>query len=117
MEAGELRGEDRLTPTAKAQGPDGRHFIPYAIRFPLHPGVQALVSQDRRSVLLRPAGATEGWILRNDSLDIALEPLPGGRRPGLQLVMHGQRRADSGARVRWKLAAARQQIDGPRPAA
>ena len=117
VDAGELRGEDRLTPTAKAQGPDGRHFVPFAIRFPLHRGVQALVSQDRRSVLLRPAGATEGWILRNDSLDISLEPLPGGRRPGLQLVMHGQRRADSGARVRWKLAAARQQIDGPRPAA
>jgi uncharacterized heparinase superfamily protein len=117
VDADELRGEDRLTPTAKAQGPDGRHFVSYAIRFPLHPGVQALVSQDRRSVLLRPAGAAEGWVLRNDSLEIALEPLPGGQRPGQQLVLRGQRRADSGARVRWKLAAARQQIDGRRPGA
>lgn len=111
LDAGELRGEDRLTPTAKAQGPDGRHFVPFAVRFPLHHGVQALVSQDRKSVLLRPSGAGAGWILRNDALDIALEPLVGGR--GLQLVLHGQRRADSGARVRWKLAPARQQIDGP----
>lgn len=115
LEAGELRGEDRLTPTARAQGPDGRHFVPYAIRFALHHGVQALVSQDRRSVLLRPLGAGAGWILRNDSLEIALEPLVGGR--GVQLVLRGQRRADSGARVRWKLAPARQQIDGPKPPA
>lgn len=101
--AGELRGEDRLTPTSRAQGPDGRHFVPFALRFPLHEGVQALVSQDRRSVLLRPAGAGEGWVLRNDALDIALEP----RRGGVMLVLAGRRRADSGARVRWKLAPAR----------
>lgn len=113
-EAGELRGEDRLTPTARAQGPDGRHFVPYALRFPLHQGVQALVSQDKRSVLLRLPGPGPGWILRNDMLDIALEPLAG--RPGAQLVLRGQRRADSGARVRWKLAPARQPVD-PRPAA
>ncbi|MBU2308810.1 MAG: heparinase II/III family protein, partial [Alphaproteobacteria bacterium] len=112
LDAGELRGEDRLTPTAKAQGPDGRHFVSYAIRFPLHHGVQALVSQDRRSVLLRPASAGAGWILRNDALEIALEPLIGGR--GVQLVLRGQRRADSGARVRWKLAPARHQIDAPK---
>jgi uncharacterized heparinase superfamily protein len=113
--ASEVRGEDRLTPTARAQGPDGRHFVPYAIRFPLHQGVQAQVSQDRRSVLLRPAGAHDGWVLRNDALEIAIEPLIAGR--GLQLVLRGQRRADSGARVRWKLAPARQLIDGPKPAA
>lgn len=114
LAAGELRGEDRLTPTARAQGPDGRHFVPYALRFPLHHGVQALVAQDRRSVLLRPPGAQEGWILRNDALDIVLQPLLGGR--GLQLVLSGQRRADSGARVRWKLAPARQQIEPPKAA-
>lgn len=106
LRAGELRGEDRLTPTARAQGPDGRHFVPYALRFPLAPGVRALVSQDRRSVLLRVEGVNEGWILRNDTLDIALEPLARRGRPGSQLVLTGQRRADSGARVRWKLAPA-----------
>lgn len=115
--AGELRGEDRLTPTARAQGPDGRHFVPYALRFPLAAGVRALVSQDRRSVLLRVEGASEGWILRNDVLDIAIEPLMRGRRPASQLVLRGQRRADSGARVRWKLAPARQAVDAPPAAA
>lgn len=109
-EASELRGEDRLTPTARAQGPDGRHFVPYALRFPLHPGVQAMVSQDKRSVLLRLPGPGPGWILRNDVLDFALETQTPG--PGLQLVLRGQRRADSGARVRWKLAPARQAVDG-----
>ncbi|WP_293683154.1 heparinase II/III family protein, partial [uncultured Phenylobacterium sp.] len=104
LENGELRGEDRLTPTAKVQGPDGRHFIAYALRFQLSPGVSALVSQDRRSVLLRQEGAAGGWTLRNDAVDIALEPRAAGQ--GLQLVLKGQRRADSGARVRWKLSAA-----------
>jgi len=117
LRAGELRGEDRLTPTAKAQGPDGRHFVSYALRFPLSPGVRALVSQDRRSVLLRIEGASDGWILRNDTLDIALEPLARRGQPGSQLVLRGQRRADSGARVRWKLAPARQPVDAPHAAA
>jgi uncharacterized heparinase superfamily protein len=108
LRAGELRGEDRLTPTARIQGPDGRHFIPYALRFQLHPGVNALVSQDRRSVLLRAEGEAGGWTLRNDALDIEIEAAPGGGRRGRQLVLRGQRRADSGARVRWKLSPARQ---------
>ena len=72
-------------------------------------GVSALVSQDRRSVLLRREGEAGGWTLRNDALDIALEPRAMG--PGLQLVLRGQRRADSGARVRWKLAPANQRVD------
>lgn len=110
LRAGELRGEDRLTPTAKAQGPDGRHFVPYALRFPLAHGVRALVSQDRKSVLLRVEGAHEGWVLRNDALDIELEA-------GGVLTLRGQRRADSGARVRWKLAPAQRLIDGPPAAA
>ena len=104
--AGELRGEDRLTPTAKAQGPDGRHFVPYTLRFQLEPEVSVLVSQDRRSALLKIAGTQRGWILRNDILDIAVEPTSGAARPSQQLVLRGQRRADSGARVRWKLGPA-----------
>ncbi|HET6970594.1 MAG TPA: heparinase II/III family protein [Phenylobacterium sp.] len=104
--AGELRGEDRLTPTARVQGPDGRHFIGYALRFQLAAGVSVLVSQDRRSVLLRREGEAGGWVLRNDALDFAVEPSPRAGRPGQQLVLRGQRRADSGARVRWKLAPA-----------
>jgi uncharacterized heparinase superfamily protein len=104
--AAELRGEDRLTPTARAQGPDGRHFVPYALRFQLHPGVDALVSRDRRSVLLRAEGDNGGWILRNDALDIEIESADGPDRRSRQLVLRGQRRADSGARVRWKLSKA-----------
>ena len=111
LEAGDLRGEDRLTPTARAQGPDGRHFVPYTLRFQLHPGVSALVSQDRRSVLLRLEGEAGGWTLRNDALDIEIEPAPRLDRPGQQLVLRGQRRADSGARVRWRLSPARSRVD------
>ena len=107
LEAGDLRGEDRLTPTARAQGPDSRHFVAYTLRFQLHPGVRALVAQDRRSVLLRADGVQEGWVLRNDVLDIAIEPVPRTGRPALQLVLSGLRRADSGARVRWRLSPAR----------
>jgi len=113
--ADELRGEDRLTPTARAQGPDGRHFIPFAVRFHLAPGVSALVSQDRRSVLLRPEGETLGWVFRNDALEVAMEPSvagpPEALRPTQQIVLRGHRRADSGARVRWKLAPAAPRVD------
>jgi hypothetical protein len=35
-----------------------------------------------------------------------LEPAPRSDRPGQQLVLRGQRRADSGARVRWRLSQA-----------
>ena len=107
LEVGDLRGEDRLTPMARAQGPDGRHFVGFALRFQLHPEVRALVAQDLRSVLLRVEGESEGWVLRNDTLDISIEPAPRSGRPALQLVMRGQRRADSGARVRWRLSAAK----------
>lgn len=107
LEAGDLRGEDRLTPMARAQGPDGRHFVGFTLRFQLHPQVRALVARDMRSVLLRAEGESEGWILRNDTLDIAIEPAPRLERPAMQLVMRGQRRADSGARVRWRLSPAK----------
>ena len=117
LEAGDLRGEDRLTPTAKAQGPDGRHFVPYTLRFQLHPGVRAMVSQDRRSVLLKIEGASEGWTLRNDLLDIEIEPAVRTARPSEQLVLRGLRRADSGARVRWRLSPARTRVDGATTAA
>lgn len=113
LDAGDLRGEDRLTPTARAQGPDGRHFVPFALRFVLHAGVRAMVSQDRRSVLLRIAGGAQGWVLRNDILDISLTPDTAGGAGAQMLVMHGQRRADSGARVRWRLAPARSRVDAP----
>lgn len=107
LEAGDLRGEERLTPLARAQGPDGRHFVGFTLRFQLHPQVRALVARDLRSVLLRAEGESEGWILRNDMLDSTIEPGLSSERPAVQLVMRGQRRADSGARVRWRLSTAK----------
>lgn len=114
---GELRGEDRLTPTAKAQGPDGRHFVPYAIRFLLDPEISALVSQDKRSVLLRTPGRSKGWILRNDAVTVEVGPVPGDDRPTSEIVLRGLRRADSGARVRWKLSPTMVRVDALAPSA
>ena len=85
----DMIGEGGMGVVHLAQGPDGRHFVPYALRSPLHAGVQAMVSQDKRSVLLRLPGPGSGWILRNDVLDIVLEPL--ADRPGAQLVLRGQK--------------------------
>jgi hypothetical protein len=73
----------------------------------LHPAVRALASQDGKSVLLRPEGAGGGWVLRNDALPITLESAPGETRPQRVVVLAGHRRADSGARIRWKLAPAK----------
>jgi uncharacterized heparinase superfamily protein len=107
LTAGELRGEDRLTPTPRAQSSGGRNFTPYALRFVLNPAVRALASQDGRSVLLRPEGPGGGWVLRNDVLMMTLETVPGEDRPHRVVVLRGQRRADSDARVRWKLSPAK----------
>ena len=86
-------------------GPSVRLSSPYE--------VSALVSQDRRSVLLRRQGETGGWSFRNDALEIAVEPSRHvSGRPCQQMVLRGQRRADSGARVRWKLSAAGTSQDG-----
>jgi uncharacterized heparinase superfamily protein len=113
IEADELRGEDRLTPpgkprTGKAAGPSGRKFVPFTVRFHLHPEVNALIARDRKSVLLKPEGQEQGWWLRNDAIDVALEPSvhyqDGAARRSQQIVLRGQARLDSGAAIRWKLS-------------
>lgn len=108
----EVRGEDRLTALAAAKGSD-RRFIPFTVRFHLHPEVSALIARDRKSVLLKPEGDEAGWWLRNDALDVSLEPSvycqDGEVRRSQQIVLRGQARADSGARVRWKLSSAAAQ--------
>ncbi len=107
---GELRGEDRFAPARPVSGAAGRRFIPFVVRFHLAPGVSALVSRDRRSVLLKLGDDEAGWQLRNDALDAAIEPSlhheDGQPRRTQQIVLRGQARADSGARIRWKLAPA-----------
>jgi uncharacterized heparinase superfamily protein len=103
--ADELRGEDRLAPIG------GRPLsgAPYAVRFHLHPDVRAALARDGRSVLL--TGPSErGWWFRNDSADVRLEPsahFDGGLpRRSTQIVLRGEARGGTGARVRWKLAPA-----------
>jgi uncharacterized heparinase superfamily protein len=102
----ELRGEDRLTPSA-----NGRHqaMTAYAARFHLHPDVQATLARDTRSVLLTgPSGRS--WWFRNDATEIAVEPSAhfqnGLPQRTEQIVLRGTARGDRGGRIRWKLAPA-----------
>jgi len=113
VETDELRGEDRLVALAPRGGADGRRFLPFVVRFHLHPQVSALVARDRKSVLLKAEGQETGWWLRNDALDVTLAASThhqaGAIRRGQQIVLRGQARLDDGARVRWKLSAAHER--------
>jgi uncharacterized heparinase superfamily protein len=108
--ADELRGEDRLVPLAARGGAEGRRFVPFVVRFHLHPQVSALIARDKKSVLLKAEGEETGWWLRNDALEVALEASThhqdGLMRHGQQIVLRGQARLDAGAKVRWKLSSA-----------
>lgn len=105
----ELRAEERLHPPA--EGPVGARPIaaPYAVRFQLEPGVQASLSRDRRSILLRGASG-RGWWFRTDGPDVAIEPAvhvdEGLTRRSLQIVVRGSARTDAETKVRWKLSPA-----------
>jgi uncharacterized heparinase superfamily protein len=109
IEADELRGEDRFTPLAPKGGPQARRFVPFMVRFHLHPDVQAQIARDRKSVLLRTDGDDRGWWLRNDAVEVVLEPSVhyrlGQPRRSQQIVLRGQARIAEGARLRWKLSA------------
>ncbi len=100
--AGELRGEDALTPTGLAR----RAPAPYTIRFLLAPDVAAQVAVDGKSAVLRPAGAP-GWRLRSDAAETRLAPgalfEDGEGRATQVLTLHGLARPGEEARVRWKL--------------
>jgi uncharacterized heparinase superfamily protein len=104
----ELRGEDRLTPLGEAAAAEsGRRFIPFLIRFHLHPEVSASLARDGRSALLRAEGDAVGWRLRSDAREMAVEAsiymADGAPRRTHQVVLRGQCRADTGVKVRWKL--------------
>ena len=105
LAADELRGEDQFTPT---DAPSDTRVIAYAVHFHLPPEVEAVVARDNRSVLLRGA-SSKGWWLRNDAVDVRVEPdvhfRDGQQLPTRQVVLLGHLRADRGGRVRWKLAA------------
>jgi len=101
--ADELRGEEQFTPT----GPPLSRLVPYTVHFHLPPEVEAAVARDNKSVLLR-GPSQKGWWLRNDAVDVRVEPAvhfrDGRQIMSLQVVLMGHVHADKGGRVRWKLA-------------
>jgi uncharacterized heparinase superfamily protein len=97
---GELRGEDLLTPSARAASPRA------SVRFLLAANVAAQAAVDGRSVLLRSGGG-RGWRLRSDAA-ATLEPamiFEAGEAKATQAL-----RLDIGGapgdplRIRWRLA-------------
>ncbi|WP_193366861.1 heparinase II/III family protein [Pelagibius marinus] len=101
----DLRGEDRLS----REGDDAqKRSAPrdFAVRFHLHPEVQAMAAQDGRSVVLRlPKGG--GWRLRSAGAALSLEPSvylgqPGQVRRSQQIVLSGSL-SDGETTVKWAL--------------
>ncbi len=97
----DLRGEDRLDPCRRsALG------AAFAIRFHLHPDVQASLSRDGAAAILRlPKGG--GWCLRAGGAVLGLEPSiylgRGGEiRRSQQVVLAGHC-APQGVRVKWAI--------------
>jgi len=100
-DGGELRGEDRLDPCRRSA-----QAAPFAIRFHLHPDVQASLSQDGAAAILRlPKGG--GWCLRAGGAGLGLEPSiylgrSGEIRRGQQVVLSGHC-APQGVKVKWAI--------------
>ena len=107
----QLRGEDRLTPIGDTAAAADRRFIPFVIRFHVHPKVSVSLTRDGKSALLKPNAAEVGWRIRSDAQDISLEPSAyfqdGVAKRTQQVVLRGHARADAGAKVRWALARAK----------
>lgn len=96
----DVRGEDRLQPRGPVRACD------FAVRFHLHPDVQASVAQGGDSALLRLAKAG-GWQLRATGARVSLEASvylghKGAVRRSQQIVLSGH--ADrQGTTVKWAL--------------
>jgi uncharacterized heparinase superfamily protein len=92
----DLRGEDRLT---------GRAGAPFAIRFHLHPSVQAALIRDATAVRLRlPSGAV--WRLRAAGAELSLSEsvyLGSGELRKTQQVVLSGRVAGGGSSIRWAI--------------
>lgn len=111
----ELRGEDSLSPIAAdpgaAQDPlaGPRRYLPFAVRFHLHPDARASIARDGKSVLIR-GPSNIGWWLRNDAVDVEIAPSAhfdhGLARKAGQIVLKSQVRPEVGAKIRWKLTRA-----------
>jgi uncharacterized heparinase superfamily protein len=108
----QLRGEDKLEPlpgvrSGKAEA--RARYLPFTVRFHLHPDANASLARDQKSVLIRGA-SNQGWWLRSDAPEVSIEPSAhfehGAARRTSQVVLRGRARSDTGGRVRWKLAMA-----------
>ena len=112
LAADDLRGEDALTPAhGGGLGEAGRRFIPFKVRVHVHPDIAASLARDGKSVLLRAGENHHGWWLRSDARSADIETsvyFEGGQpRRTQQVVLHGQARAESGGKLRWKFASAK----------
>jgi uncharacterized heparinase superfamily protein len=110
LAAGELRGEDAFRPLIEGPPADGpRRYLPFKVRFHLHPDARASLARDGKSVLLR-GPSDQGWWLRNDAIEVSIEPSAhfehGRPRRSSQVVLTGQVRVDVGGRIRWKMSRA-----------
>lgn len=107
--ADELRGEDSFLPPSAKPSDGPRSYIPFAVRFHLHPDIVASIARDRRSVMLK-GHAARGWWLRNDAVEVTIEDSvhfeAGVARRSSQVVLRGQVRPEVGSRVRWKITRA-----------
>ncbi len=104
---------DRAVDASALQG------VPYALRFHLHPDVDATIDLGGAAISLALKSG-EIWILRHDGhAEMTLEPsvyLENGRlkpRPAQQVVLSGRTMAYA-TRVRWSLAKAQDTPDGVR---
>jgi uncharacterized heparinase superfamily protein len=106
-----VRGIDELIRPTRLKNPKLRAQIPYVVRFHLHPGVKAQLTEPR-AILIESAGG-QRWRLRTDAPEInVLKSIYwGGRAPKdcLQIVLDGK--ADPMGhglappnRIRWALS-------------
>lgn len=105
----ELRGEDNFRPPMEKDLDGPRRYFPFTVRFHLHPDARASLARDHKSVLLK-GPSDQGWWLRNDAVEVSVEPSlhidNGIARRTVQVVLRAQASADKGGRVRWKLSRA-----------
>src|SRR6267378_229344 len=104
----DLRGEDRLT---------GRPGANFAVRFHLHPSVQASLARDASAVLLRPPSGIV-WRLRAAGAEMSLGESvylgSGEARKTQQVVLSGTVPA-GGATVRWAIRREPRRAFGEQP--
>jgi uncharacterized heparinase superfamily protein len=105
----ELRGEDSLIPLTAGDPNGPRRYLPFAVRFHLHPEARASTARDGKSELIR-GPSNVGWWLRNDAVDVEIAPSAhfdhGHARKAGQIVLKSQVRPEVGAKIRWKLTRA-----------